>query len=399
MAEAGENREAVRLLLVDDEEGFRASLARRFARRGMTISEAGTGREALAVLENEPVDVVLLDIMMPDMGGRETLKVIREKYPHTQVIMLTGFSTTDDGVAGIKAGAFDYLSKPIEFDHLLSKIRQAYDKILWEEERRREADFRKRMDQQMIATERLVSLGTMAAGIAHEINNPLAIIGESAGWLNTIMKKPELSSLPHRESFELALEKIEKSVDRARRITHQLLGFVRKDDSVVKETNLKELIEEVCQLAAREAADRKVRLETEWAGSTWLLWCDPNQLRQVLLNLVNNAIQASDAGGAVTIRSGENRDFLSIAVQDRGHGIPKENLQRIFEPFFTTKPPGKGTGLGLYISRGILEKMAGRIELESTLGQGSTFTVTVPRKARGMLSVPGDEADQRSMVR
>jgi two-component system NtrC family sensor kinase len=153
---------------------------------------------------------------------------IKKHHHETEVILLTGNANTQDGVEGIKSGAFDYLTKPVEFEHLLGKIVQAYDKILSDREQKAAKEYKARIEQQMIATERLAALGTLAAGVAHEINNPLAIINESAGYLKTVLQKKELAEIPHRASFDKALEKIETSVKRARTITHQLLADVGK---------------------------------------------------------------------------------------------------------------------------------------------------------------------------
>jgi two-component system NtrC family sensor kinase len=371
--------EGIRLLLVDDEEEFRRTIAKRMKLRGIVSEQSASGEECLSVLEKKAMDVVVLDVKMPGMSGIEALHHIKKKYPKIEVILLTGHATTQDGVEGIKAGAFDYLSKPIELDHLLEKIKHAYDKISREEEKLREAEFRKKMEQQMIATERLASLGTLAAGVAHEINNPLAIIKESAGWIKQILKKEELAEIPRRHDLDMALNKIEKGVERAKRITLQLLGFARKSDSVLAEVNLKQLADEAVQLVKREAADKGIEIvqEIDIPGNT--IWSDPYQLRQVMLNLLTNAIHATGSGGNITIRLEPIAEAVALTVQDTGQGIPKENLERIFEPFFSTKPPGEGTGLGLFVARGIVEKLGGKIEVESQLGRGTSFCIRLPK--------------------
>ena len=371
--------EGIRLLLVDDEEEFRRTIAKRMKLRGIVPDESASGEECLAFLEKKTVDVVVLDVKMPGMSGIETLYHIKKKHPKTEVILLTGHATTQDGVEGIKRGAFDYLSKPIELDHLLEKIKHAYDKIGREEEKLKEIEFRKRMEQQMIATERLASLGTLAAGVAHEINNPLAIIKESAGWIKQILKNEESKEIPRRKDLDMALNKIEKGVERAKRITLQLLGFARKDDSVQAEVDLEKLADEAVQLVTREAADRDIEIIQEMDIPENTIWSDPYQLRQVLLNLLTNAIHATGSGGRVTIRLEAMVNEVALTVQDTGQGIPKENLERVFEPFFSTKPPGEGTGLGLFVARGIVEKLGGKIEVESRLGQGSSFRVRLPK--------------------
>lgn len=369
----------IRLLLVDDEVDFRRTLAKRLTKRGIIPEQAENGQECLSVLEKNPMDVVVLDVKMPGMNGIEVLDHIKKKHPKTEVILLTGQATTQDGVEGIKSGAFDYLSKPIELEHLLGKIQQAYEKIQREEEKLRESEFRAKMEQQMIATERLASLGTLAAGVAHEINNPLAIMKESAGWMKLLLKKEELLEMPRKQDFEMALDKIEKGIERARKITHQLLGFVRKKDSVLAEVNLNELVDEAVQLVGREAANKDIEIVREIDPSSDIIWSDPYQLRQVLINLLTNAIHATGSGGKIAIILEGMVEEVALSVRDTGEGIPKENLERIFEPFFSTKPPGEGTGLGLFVTRGIVEKLGGSIKVDSRLGHGSSFCVKLPK--------------------
>lgn len=371
--------ENIRLLLVDDEDGFRQTIAKRLTIRGIVPEQARNGEECLSILEKKPMDVVVLDVKMPGMNGIEVLDHIKEKYPKTEVLLLTGHAKTRDGVDGIKGGAFDYLSKPIELEHLIGKIKHAYEKILREEEKQQEAEYRTRMEQQMITTERLASLGTLAAGVAHEINNPLAIIKESAGWLKLILGKEEMEGMPRKQDFELTLNKIEKSVERTRRITYQLLGFVRKNDSVVAEVDLRDLVDEAVQLVNREAANKDIEIIQEVEDSGGTLWSDHYQLRQVLINLITNAIHATDRGGRITIIVKISGSDADITVRDTGEGIPKEIQEKIFEPFFSTKSPGEGTGLGLFVTRGIIEKLGGTIELTSKVGQGASFHINLSR--------------------
>ncbi len=374
----GERR--TRLLIVDDESGFRQTLARRLEKRGAVVNQAAGGNEALAALTREPVDVVLLDVKMPGLDGLTVLKQIREEHPDTEVILITGNVSTAEGVAGIKSGAFDYLTKPIEIEHLVGKIRQAFDKLIRGQEQAREAQFRTRMEQQLIAADRLAALGTLSAGTAHEINNPLAIINDSAGWLKSRAAKDQSLSAAMRKDLNLALEKIESSVQRARRITHQLLSFSRQADAMVKEFNLSELAVEVMELTRKIASENQAEVSAACEIKDMRLWSDPSQVRQVLINLVSNGLQAVTPGGRVELIITGNETEAVAVVRDNGPGIFPENLERIFEPFFTTKPPGEGTGLGLSVSRGIIEKLGGRIEVESKLGSGAMFKVILPRK-------------------
>ena len=373
----------IRLLLVDDEDDFRQTLSKRLAKRGLASDQAANGNECLSILEKKAMDVVVLDVKMPGMSGIEVLQNITDNYPKTEVILLTGKATASDGVEGIKSGAFDYLTKPIELEHLFNKILQAYEKIQRLDAEQKEAQYRKQMEQQMIVTERLASLGTLAAGVAHEINNPLAIIRESAGWMRQLFEKDELKDMPRHDDFVKALDKVEKSVARASRITHQLLGFVGKSESAVAEVNLTELAEEAIQLITHEAQNRDIKIVRQMEPSLNPIWSDAYQIRQVLLNLLTNAIHAVNSDGTVTIAVEDVGDSQVITVSDSGQGIPRENLDKIFEPFFSTKPPGQGTGLGLFVSRGIIEKLGGTVEVASKIGQGARFSIQLPKHLNG----------------
>jgi signal transduction histidine kinase len=374
-----EQIQALRLLLVDDEEDFRQTLVKRLSKRGIAASQAASGEACLALLAEQPMDVVVLDVKMPGIGGFDVLQRIKARGLSTEVILLTGHAATQDGVEGMKAGAFDYLSKPIEFEHLLGKIRQAYDKILCARDKQQAAEYSARLAQQMIATERLAALGTLAAGVAHEINNPLAIINESAGYMRLLVNKLA-PDLPQREGFQKALDKIENSVKRARTITHQLLGSVRKNESVLAEVNMAELAGETMQLLAGQARDKNLKMDLEAPADLAAVWIEPNQVRQILINLLGNAVHATPEGGRVWVRISAGGGGVTLEVGDTGTGIPKENLVKIFEPFFSTKTPGQGTGLGLYVSRQIVEKLGGSIDVHSRVGQGSRFVVEIPNQ-------------------
>ncbi len=375
------------VLLVDDEKHFREILVKRLSQRGIIALQASDGEEALRLLEEKPVDVIVMDVKMPRMNGIETLRHVKDQYPATEVIMLTGHASTRDGVDGIKAGAFDYLTKPIEFEQLLRKIRQAQNKIRRAETEKKEIEFRERIKQQMAINERLVALGTIATGVAHEINNPLAIIQDSAGWVKQILAKPEMSTIPRRPDFEKALDRIQTSVDRARRITQQLLHVVKTQSAEIPdlvemtEVNLRKLAGECIALVELEASYKEIKVSLESSDPNPIVWTDPYQFAQVLLNLLTNSIQATDAGGKINVVIKSSEEQVSLAVQDNGYGIPEENLTKIFEPFFSTKAVGVGTGMGLYISSGIVTKLGGVMAVDSQPDKGTTFTIELPVKA------------------
>lgn len=376
----------ISILLVDDETHYREVLSKRLARRGIHVVEADGGEKALQILEKHPLDIILLDVKMPGMNGIECLRRIKESYAVAEVIMLTGHADIPGGIEGIKSGAFDYLTKPVELEHLIRKIMQAHNKIRRGLAEKQEAEFKERIKQQMVVAERLVALGTMATGVAHEINNPLAVIKDSAGWLQQILAKPEMDKIPRLDDIKNGLERIQKSVNRAGKITQQLLQAVKSqtmemvDPSTFVEVSLKDLALEAMTLVEPEASLKKIKVVLESSEPHPIAWTDPFKLLQVFLNLLSNSIQATDENGQIHIRLSASLEEAIIVVKDTGCGISKENAARIFEPFFTTKDPGKGTGMGLYVSWGIITNLGGLISVESKIGKGTMFTITLPVK-------------------
>ncbi|MBF0475539.1 MAG: two-component sensor histidine kinase, partial [Deltaproteobacteria bacterium] len=235
------------------------------------------------------------------------------------------------------------------------------------------------LDDQLIQSQKLAAIGELSSGIAHEINNPLAIIGQEVEWLRHLFETGTLQEEKDREEFADSLKQIASQVDRCRDITHKLLNFARKMDPVMQAVELNKLIDEMAALVEKEAKLNNINIIREFQKDLPLVTSDPPFLRQVILNLLNNATYAIEANGAITISTKDNKDGrVEIAVVDTGRGIPKEHLKKIFDPFFTTKPPGKGTGLGLSICHGIIQRVGGTISVISQLDRGTTFTIRLP---------------------
>ncbi|MEW6615590.1 MAG: ATP-binding protein [Thermodesulfobacteriota bacterium] len=242
------------------------------------------------------------------------------------------------------------------------------------------ADMEKvKMREQVVEAGKLASIGELAAGIAHEVNNPVAIMVEEAGWMEDLLEEGELQSSDTLYEFRRALKQIRAQGIRCKQITHKLLSFARKTDSKLYNLNLNELIEEVVGLSQRTARYRSIKIETKLSPDIPPITASPSEVQQVLLNLINNAIDAiGKDGGVVSIMTHVDDGFVVIDVSDTGRGIPQADIQRIFDPFFTTKPVGKGTGLGLSICYGIIDRMGGRISVNSAPGKGTTFHVRLP---------------------
>jgi signal transduction histidine kinase len=241
----------------------------------------------------------------------------------------------------------------------------------------------KKAREEVIRSEKLSSLGRLAAGVAHEVGNP---IGAILGYTNLLMD--------HAGDDEEAmdyLKRIEKEVTRTNTIVRELLDFSRPSPSEPAPVDVNDLITESTSFLAHQKLMESVDIETVLHQGVGKVWADANQLKQVLVNLMLNAGDAMAGGGSLTVTAGQvpteqegvdidesRRERVQISVSDTGKGIASSELNKIFDPFYTTKPPGKGTGLGLAISLRIIESFGGSIHVKSTEGEGSTFTIELP---------------------
>ena len=231
--------------------------------------------------------------------------------------------------------------------------------------------------QRLEETARLASLGRLAAGVAHEINNPLAIINEKAGLIKDLMTFKE--EYKHDKKLESLIDSVLESVERCGAVTKQLLGFARHTEVSVSTIPVGKIIGDVLSFLEKEASYRNITLNLEIPDDLPPLVTDRGKVQQIFLNLINNAFQAVGDGGRIDIMGRRvDGDKIAVRVSDNGCGISDENLQKIFEPFFSTKRDSGGTGLGLSITYGLVQRLGGQIAAESELGKGTTFTVTLP---------------------
>lgn len=232
---------------------------------------------------------------------------------------------------------------------------------------------------QFVQVEKMATVGRLAAGIAHEINNPLQMITNQAGWISELLPDEDPDQVKNLAEYQKAVEQIKHHVRRAGTITHRLLGFSRKMSTQQEKVQINDLVVETVSFVEREAGYHNITIAQNLAENLPVTMVDGPQLQQVFLNLINNAVDAVGPGGRVEITSKLRADSkLEVSFADSGPGIPTANLKQIFDPFFTTKDPGKGTGLGLYISYDIIQKLGGTITVENRKSGGAMFIIVLP---------------------
>jgi signal transduction histidine kinase len=361
-----------RVLVVDDNAPLVANLSEILEGAGYAVNGAGTCAAALP-LAREGFDVALVDLRLPDGDGSALAPQLKEVQPDGEVVLLTGFATLESAVAAVRAGACAYLVKPCATQELLVTVEQAMRQVRLHGEKRALAH-RAQM------AEKLAAVGTMTAGLSHEIRNPL-----NAASLQLTVLERRLQRLPKDAQGPL-LEPLTLVKDEIRRLDHILedfLQFARPREFVAHPVDVASVVHRVLDLLGGEAERRGVRLERDVDGAVPPVAGDEERLRQVLVNLGLNALEAVREGGLVRVscRLGEpatgGEPTVDVVVDDDGSGVPAESRDRIFEPFFTTK--AKGSGLGLSIVHAIVTQHAGRLRVEESPAGGARFVVTLPQ--------------------
>ncbi|HWE25655.1 MAG TPA: ATP-binding protein [Myxococcales bacterium] len=354
-----------RVLLVDDNATLVDNLSQILGDEGYLVRTAPTGAQALDAARGG-FDVALLDVRLPDTDGTRLAERLREISPEGAIVLLTGFATLETAIAAVRAGAFAYLVKPCSTPDLLLTIEQALRQVQLHAEKRE-------LSRRAQVAEKLAAVGTMTAGLSHEIRNPLNAAGLQLEVLERRVRK-----LAPREQASLLepLQLVREEIGRLEHLLEDFLQFARPRELNVARVDPAVALESVVGFLAGDAEQRGIALEHTVAPGLKATAADPERLRQVLMNLAINALDATPGGGRVRLEARSDGPDVLFAVDDSGPGISAGARDRLFEPFFTTKP--NGSGLGLAIVHAIVTQHGGSVAVdESPLG-GARFEVRLP---------------------
>ncbi|MCE9670455.1 ATP-binding protein [Myxococcus stipitatus] len=355
-----------RILLVDDNAAFLDNLHELLGDAGYAVRGASTCKAARE-RAREGFDVALVDLRLPDGDGTALAAELKAGAPDSEVVLLTGFATLETAMAAVRAGACAYLMKPCAPRELLLTLEQAMRQVRLHAEKRELA-------RRAQVTEKLAAVGTMTAGLSHEIRNPL-----NAAALQLSVLERRVRKLPDAQQGAL-LEPLLLVRDEIRRLDHILedfLQFARPREFRPGSVDVKALVRRVVDLLSSQAEARKVVLEQVVPDAPMpALAGEEERLRQVLINLCLNALESTPAGGRVTLSTGVEDSRVWLTVDDTGTGVPEAMRDRIFEPFFTTK--AQGSGLGLPIVHAIVTQHAGTLEVGSAPTGGARFLLRLP---------------------
>jgi two-component system cell cycle sensor histidine kinase/response regulator CckA len=390
------------ILIVDDSPSARETLIDALEDEGYELHEATGGSEALSLASTLKPDIILLDVMMPDLDGFEVCRRLRATpaLAEVPVLMITALDDRTSRINGIEAGADDFVGKPVDRIELRARIRtitrlNRYRKLREEHARlNREMEEREKLQAQFFQAQKMEAVGRLAGGVAHDFNNLLTII---LGHTELAMMRETMSTTLYNR-----MQEVHMAAKLSANLTRQLLAFSSKQTITPKVLDLNSTVESMLKLVHRLIGED---IHVEWKPGKDLskVRMDPSQIDQILANLCVNARDAIDGPGMITVQTGsatfdeiycaQNTEakpgkYVMMSVKDNGCGMDDETKEKIFEPFFTTKEQGKGTGLGLATVYGVIKQNNGFIEVESAPNKGTNIRVYLPEHRTSKMAIP-----------
>jgi signal transduction histidine kinase len=373
--------EQPKVLIIDDELGPRESL-RMLLKPSFQVHTAENVETGIQMLQDKQPDTIVMDIRMPGTNGIDGLRKIRQIDPNLSVIMLTGFGALETAQEALRLGANDYINKPFDAVQMREVISRNVERTRVQRKSLEAAEELKELNNRLMTElakkERLASLGQASAEFVHDLSNPLTIVW---GYVQLLAKKLEQSEAANGEksSSQRDLTIIDQNVRLCRELLTMWQSYGSPDGPKTEPVSIAQILRNVIKGIGAMAAQSGVKLKSSICPERGMVMGEATQLTRAIQNVVVNAIQAAaDKKGSVTINCLEKEFYADIRIEDTGEGIPPELMEKIFDPYFTTKQAKSGTGLGLYITKKVVEDHQGSIKAESTPGQGTVFTLRLP---------------------
>ena len=392
MSAAGSTEGTPRIVVIDGDSATLELLSVVLTRHGYHVATSRTVSDAITILDAIRPEIVLMEYILPDMDGMVALRLLRDQYPDAAVVMLAAKGNEEIAVRLIKAGASEYLIKPFTKRTILKRIEavlrmrsveqsnkrlQAEREQLLREIESWNRDLQERVQErgealqraqaEIAQTEKLAALGYLAAGMAHEIRNPL----NSIALFIQLLKQGDVDD----EQNEY-LDKTLKEVDRIDGIIRKLVQAANRSRTLQSDVRIDRIVQSALDVFSPHVEARRIAVKLRCNNSPPPLKADPTEIEQIFTNLFINALEEMPQGGTLDVLIDSGHEHICINVSDSGSGIDKRHLDSIFEPFFTTKP--RGTGIGLPVVRRIARLYHGDVTVESTSPQGTTFKVVFP---------------------
>jgi signal transduction histidine kinase len=370
------------VLVIDDEMGPRESL-RMLLKPNYQVYTADNVEAGLRILREKKPDAVISDIRMPGTSGIDGLRKIREIDPHVAVIMLTGFGALETAKEALRLGANDYISKPFDAREMREVIGRNVERTRMQRTGVNAAaeikELNNRLLKELAQKERLASLGQASAEFVHDLGNPLTIVW---GYVQLLAKKLEQSEKENGSENPTSAKElniIEQNVRLCRELLTMWQSYGSVEASPHKPISVTQIVREVVKGVGPMAIQSGVELQCDICDDPGTLLGDPVQIMRAIQNVIINALQAStEKKGSVSVSCTRKDFYVDVRVEDTGYGIAPAQMAKIFDPYFTTKQGKSGTGLGLYITKKVVEDHNGSIKVDSTPQVGTTFTIRLP---------------------